>query len=49
MYTLTKRHFALAIGHSVQQGDGATRIAKRLLEEIDFGGSSNLVSLLLSE
>lgn len=49
MYTLTKRQFAFVVGHSVQQGDSATRIAKRLLEEIDLGRFCNLVCLLLSE
>lgn len=49
MYTLTKCQFAFVVGHSVQQGNGATRVASRLLEEIDLGGSGNLVRLLLSE
>lgn len=49
MCALTKRQFAFVVGHSVQQGNSATRIAKRLLEEIDLGRSRNLVCLLLSE
>lgn len=49
MCALTKGQFALVVGHSVQQGDGATRIAEGLVQEIDVGVSSNLVCLLLPE
>lgn len=46
---LTKRQFILIIGHSMHQGDGATRIGCSLLQEVNARASWNLACLLSSE
>lgn len=46
---LTKCQLALVVGHSMQQGDGATGINCCLLQEINLRAICNLVGLLLPE
>lgn len=46
---LTECRFAFVVGHSMQQGNGATGIVRCLLQEINLRVSCNLVCLLLSE